>query len=124
MILGRILLFAVLLTAWAQAARACAEPPAAPTQTAMEIAVAPVLGENASIGEEQRCECPAILQNALSAVTDSSKVWHASYGRGSGALANSPNPISIALAAHTRASSFIVRHPAPSPYLLAPRLRQ
>jgi hypothetical protein len=126
MILRRILFFALLLGAWVQSASACAETHGAPApaQKAIEMAVPAVSEEFAVIGGEHRCECPVMVQDLQSAVSESSKYLLASYVEGSSAFLNSPNPASVALAMRTRASSFIARRSGQPPYLLAPRLRQ
>ena len=126
MIVRRILFFVFLLGTWAQAAGACTEAHAAPVlaQKAMEIAVPAVSEDFAVIGGEHRCECPAMVQNVQSTVSESSKFVLASYAEGAGVPPNSSNPDSLALAVRTRASSFIARRSGQPPYLLAFRLRQ
>jgi hypothetical protein len=126
MIVRRILLIIFLLGIWAQSASACpdAHVAVAPAQTELNVAV-PALSEGlATIGSEHRCECPAIVQNAQAVVSESGKSLIVSYVEGASAFLISPNPDSVALAVHTRASSFIARHPGQPPYLLASRLLQ
>ena len=126
MIVRRILFFAFLLGAWIQSASACTEAhvPSAAARQAMEIAVPVVTEDFAIIGGEHRCECPAMVQNAQSAVSESSKFLLASYVEGASASLHSSNPASVALAVYSRASSFIAHRSVQPPYLLIPRLRQ
>jgi hypothetical protein len=125
MIVRRILFFVFLLGTWAQAAGACTEAHAAPApvQQAMEIALPAVSEDFAVIGARHCCECPAIVQNVQLTASESSKFLLASYVEGAGGVPNSSNPGSVALAVRTRASSFIARRSAQSPYLLALPLR-
>jgi hypothetical protein len=132
MIVRRILFFVFLLGAWVQSASACTEALIGPAtahdpviaQERMESTVLIGAENGAVIGGEHRCECPDMLQNVQSVVSESGKSALASYVEGASAFLISSNPGSIALAVHTRASSFIARRSAPPPYLLVPRLRQ
>jgi hypothetical protein len=127
MTVRRILLIVFLLGIWGQAAASvCPEAhvAVAPAQKALEIAVPAVAEEFATIGGEHRCGCPARIQDAHAAVSESGKSLFVSYVEGADAFPNSSNPDSIALAVHASASSFIARHSGQPPYLLASRLRQ
>jgi hypothetical protein len=126
MIIRCILFLVVLLGTWLQSASACPEAhvAAAPAQKAMEIAASVVSGDFAVIGGEHRCECPTAIQNAQSAVSESSKSLLVSTVEGGGAFLNPSNPNSVALAECTRASSFIARPSGRPPYLLVSHLRQ
>ena len=126
MIVRRILFFVLLLGTWAQAAGACLEAHAvpAPAQNPMALAAPAVSEEFAVIGGEHRCECPAMEQDAQSAVSGSGKSLLASYVEGVGVFLNSSNPASVTLAEGSRASSFIARPSALPPHLFVSRLRQ
>ncbi len=126
MIVRRILLFVFLLGIWAQAASACPEEHVAPAlaQQQTEIAVQAVSEDLAVIGARHCCECPAIVQNVQSTISEPGKFLLASCAEGAGVLLNPSYPELATLAVRTRASSYIVRHSAQPPYLLAPRLRQ
>lgn len=126
MVVRRILLFVLLLAAWIQVAGACTEARTSPeqAQSAMQIVVRVAAGDAAVGGGEQRCECPAMAQNALSTASESSRFLLASYVEGSGALPASANTDAHMLAMRARASSFIAHYSARPPYLLVPRLRQ
>jgi len=119
-------LIVFLLGIWAQPASGCSEAQvaAAPAQMVLEIAVPAVAGDFVAIGGEQRCECPAMEQNAQAVVSESSKDLSASYEEAAGASSNAFNAVSLALAENSRASSFISRRSEQPPYLLNPRLRQ
>lgn len=121
-----LLLFGILLGTWAQSASACPEAQGAAMlhQTAIELAAFPVTENLGAIGAERNRECCAVVQDPQSIVCESSKSLIASFSEGGIAVPNVPNPDSIAVAMHTRASDFIARHSALPPYLLVPRLRQ
>ena len=127
MLVKRVLLFIFfLLGIWVQSASACtdAHVALAPAQKAFGIAVPAVSEDFVVIGSEQRCECPAMAQNAQSAVSESSKSPVLSYTEGADAFPYPSNPDSVEFAVHARASSFNARRSAQPPYLLVPRLRQ
>jgi hypothetical protein len=125
MIVRRILLLVFLLGIWAQAVSACPETHVAPglEQKTMEVVASSVSGNVAAVGGEHRCDCPAIAQNVEATVSESSKYLLASYMEGSNAFPNSSNPASVALAVHTRVSSFIARRSGQPPHLLVLPLR-
>ena len=123
----RILLIVFLLGIWGSAAASVyPEAPVAlaPAQHALHVAPPAVCEELVAIGSEHRCECPAVAQNAQMAVSESSKFLVVSYTEGAGTFLNLANPGSVALAAQSRASSFIAHRSGQPPYLLVSRLRQ
>jgi hypothetical protein len=121
-----ILVFALSLGAWAQSASARPERHVAPAavQKAVEIAACTVAEDLVAIGGEHSCGCPAAIQNAQSAISESSKCSLAPYLGDSGTIPNLSNPDSIALAQRARTSRLAKRLPGRAPYLFISHLRQ
>jgi hypothetical protein len=120
------ILSAISLGSWAQSASACLETNVAPDrdQTAIEVIASLTAEEFAVPGREQRCECPAMQQDAQAIASEFGKtLFVPGNGRTSASL-NSIDVVSVALAAYSRASSFTSRRSEQPPYLLTPRLRQ
>jgi hypothetical protein len=118
-----ILLFLLLLGIWGQAASACPEPhvTSAAAQPAIEITVSVLDGYMAG-DREQRCECPATIQDAQALVSESNKSLLESYAAGAGSFLNPLSLNSEALAARSRASAVIARSSGRPPYLFVSRL--
>ncbi len=119
--------FVFLLAFWVQPASACPEAQVAAVPAhhmALEIVV-PAVAENiVAIGGDQRCECPAMEQDAQAIVSEFSKdLFVSDEGRASASL-KSTNAALVALAEYSRVSNFISRRSEQPPYLLNPRLRQ
>ena len=125
MMMRRILFCVFLLGVWVQAASACPETHIAPIleQKGMEVVASSVSEGFSVVGSEHRCDCPVIVQNVQSTVSESSKSLIAASMEGSNALPMSSNPASIALAMHTSASSFIAHRSGQPPHQLALPLR-
>lgn len=126
MILRRILLAVFLLGVWVQSASACQESLGVhePAHLLTGSPALPVAGDFANIGGDQRCECPASMQNMESAVSESGKSPLAPYLEGADAFPYPSNLDAAAVATRTRASSFIARRAELPPYLHSPRLLQ
>lgn len=126
MILRRILFVVFLLGVWVQSASACQESPGVhePVHLSMGNPALPVAGDFTNIGGDQRCECPAAIQNAESVVSETSKSLLAPYLEGADAFPYPSNLDAAAVAMRTRASSFIARRSELPPYLHSPRLLQ
>ncbi|MFY9315917.1 MAG: hypothetical protein WAO95_10200 [Burkholderiales bacterium] len=91
---------------------------------AVEFGAPVTIDALAAIGVDQRCECPAIVQDVQAALPESGRSFLLAHEAGAGAVLSSSNPRSVALAMHASASSFIARRSVQPPYLLIPRLRQ
>lgn len=120
------ILVAITLGSWAQQASACSEASATPelVQTALYTMESAAADDLALPGRADRCECPAMEQDAQAIVSEFSKdLLVPDEGRASAAL-NSIHAASVALAEYSRASSFVSRRSEQPPYLLNPRLRQ
>lgn len=120
------ILLAISLGSWAQSASACSEASVTPgsVQTAIDTSALPIAEDLAIPGREDRCECPAMEQDAQAVVSGFSKALFVSDEGRASAFPNSSNAASVALAEYSRASSFISRRSEQPPYLLNPRLRQ
>ena len=125
MITRRILFFLLLLGIWGQAASACPEAHFAPaaSRVGFEIAVSVNSEDFAGIAGEHRCECPAMVQNAQAALSESAKSLLVPYVKGSGAFLNPPNPRLAALAERNRATGSTTRPSGRPWYLFVSRLR-
>lgn len=112
-----------LLGIWGQAAGACPEAhaklPAA--QPAIEITVSVPKGFVA-FGGENRCECPAAIQNAQALVSETDKSLLAACAVEAGAFLNSSHPKAAALAERSRASVISTRPSRHPTFLLVSRL--
>ncbi len=126
MTVRRILFIAFLLGVWVQSANACQESLGVhePAHLLMGSPAMPVAGDFVSIGGDQRCECPAAIQNAESIVSETSKSLLAPCPEGADAFPYPSNLDAAAVAMRTRASSFIARRAELPPYLHSPRLLQ
>lgn len=120
------ILLAITLGSWAQSASACSQESVTPelVQAALDTIGSPVADDLALPGSADRCECPAMGQDAQAIVSEFSKdLFVSDEGRASASL-NSIYAASDALADYSRASSFVSRRSEQPPYLLNPRLRQ
>jgi len=126
MIVRRILFIVFLLGVWVQSAGACQEPLGLhePEHALVPIPVSAATGEFADIGGDQRCECPASIQNVESAVSERGKSSLASIEADVGAVLHRAGPDPILLAVGVRAASFLARRAAQPLSLPVSRLRQ
>jgi len=121
-----LILFAISLGSWAQSSSACLEASVTPgsVPTAIETGAPPVAADLALPGRADRCECPAMEQDAQAIVSEFSKdLFVSEEGRASASL-NSIDAALAGLAEYPRASSYALRRSEQAPYLFNPRLRQ
>ena len=120
------ILLAITLGSWAQSATACSEASVTPglVQAALDTSGSPVAADLALPGRADRCECPAMEQDAQAIVSEYSKdLFVSEEGRASASL-NSIDAALARLAEYLRASSYALRRSEQPPYLFNPRLRQ
>lgn len=120
------ILLVISLGSWTQSASACSQESVTPglVQAAIDTIGSPVADDLALTGRADRCECPAMEQDAHAIASEFSKdLFVSDEGRAS-AFPNSIYTASVALAEYSRASSFVSRRSEHPPYLLNPRLRQ